>query len=76
MAIQPREEVQAEKPFTHRDHVLAAVAFAAAAGLNWAAGRWPDFAVVFQPLSLVLGGIGIVIILSMLQLKLKKKHKT
>lgn len=73
MAIKPREKVEEKKAITQRDDVLAIVAFAAAGGLYWGAGEYPTFEVVLTPLSYVLGGIGIVIILSMLQANARKR---
>jgi hypothetical protein len=75
MPIKPREQVKEKKQLTQRDDFLAALAFAASGGLYWMAGEYPDFAVVLSPLSLVLGGIGVGIVLSMLHAASKRKHK-
>lgn len=72
MAIQPREKVEQKKQLTQRDDFLAVVAFAGAGGLYWAAGEYPSHAEALMPLSYVLGGIGIIIVISALLAKAKK----
>jgi hypothetical protein len=75
MPVKPGDQVREKKPLTQRDGFLAILAFAASGALYWGAGRYPDFAVVLAPLSLVLGAIGVVIILSMLQLATKRRRR-
>ena len=75
MAIKPREIVKEKKQFFHRDDVLIVIAFAVAGGMYWAAmsGDYPKLALVLEYLSYVLGGIGVVMILSMLIASSKKR---
>lgn len=73
-----REE---KKKLMFRDDFLMVLAFTGAGILQWQARENPNFAVVLEPLSYVLGTIGVLILYGILatrksrQLKEKRKKK-
>jgi len=71
-----REE---KKKLMFRDDFLMVLAFTGAGILQWQAREKPDFAVVLEPLSYVLGTIGVLILYGIVATRksrqLKKKRK-
>lgn len=67
-----REE---KKKLMFRDDFLMVLAFAGAGVLHWQAGENPNFAVVLQPLSYVLGVIGLLIFYGIMATRKSRREK-